>query len=42
VAKQGLSGDLADAYLKSARASTKVTINEELWRQISGSTTTTP
>jgi peptidyl-prolyl cis-trans isomerase D len=42
VAKQGLSGDLADAYLKSAKASTKVTINEELWRQISGSTTTTP
>jgi peptidyl-prolyl cis-trans isomerase D len=42
VAKQGLSGDLADAYLKSARASTKVTINEELWRQISDSTTTTP
>ena len=40
VAKRGLGGDLLDSYLKSARAGTSVTVNEELWRQISGTTTT--
>lgn len=40
VAKRGLGSDLLDSYLKSARAGTTVTVNEELWRQISGTTTT--
>jgi peptidyl-prolyl cis-trans isomerase D len=40
VAKRGLGSDLMDSYVKSAKASTTVTVNEELWRQISGSTTT--
>jgi peptidyl-prolyl cis-trans isomerase D len=38
--KKGLSSDLMDSYLKSARAGTTVTLNEELWRQIGGNTQT--
>jgi peptidyl-prolyl cis-trans isomerase D len=34
VAKRGLGSDLADSYLKSARAGTTVTVNEELWQKI--------
>lgn len=37
-AKQGLGSDLLDGYLKAARAGADVTMNEELWRQISGTT----
>lgn len=37
-AKLGLGGDLLDSYLKSARAGTSVSMNEDLWRQISGNT----
>lgn len=40
IAKKGLSSDLLDSYLKAARAGTTVTLNEELWRQISGPSTT--
>jgi peptidyl-prolyl cis-trans isomerase D len=40
LAKQGLSADLLDGYMKSARSGTTVTLNEELWRQISGNSTT--
>jgi hypothetical protein len=40
LAKKGLGADLADSYLKSARAGTTVTLNEELWRQNRGTTTT--
>jgi peptidyl-prolyl cis-trans isomerase D len=36
LAKQGLGSDLLDSYLKSTRAGANVTMNEELWRQISG------
>jgi peptidyl-prolyl cis-trans isomerase D len=36
LAKQGLGTDLLDGYLKSARASANVKMNEELWRQING------
>ncbi len=35
-ARQGLGSDLLDGYLKSVRAGANVTMNEELWRQISG------
>jgi peptidyl-prolyl cis-trans isomerase D len=38
LAKQGLGSDLLDSYLKSTRAGANVTMNEELWRQISGPT----
>ena len=38
-AKRGLGSDLLDSYLKSARAGTNVSMNEELWRQISGNDT---
>jgi peptidyl-prolyl cis-trans isomerase D len=38
LAKQGLGSDLLDSYLKSARAGANVTMNEEMWRQISGTT----
>ncbi len=38
LAKQGLGSDLLDSYLKSARAGANVTMNEELWREISGTT----
>jgi peptidyl-prolyl cis-trans isomerase D len=38
-ARQGLGSDLLDGYLKSARAGANVTMNEELWRQISGTST---
>jgi peptidyl-prolyl cis-trans isomerase D len=37
-AKSGLTSDLLDSYIKSARAGTTVSMNEELWRQISGNT----
>jgi peptidyl-prolyl cis-trans isomerase D len=37
-AKRGLGSDLLDTYLKAARAGANVTMNEELWRQISGTT----
>ncbi len=40
LAKKGLGSDLTDSYLKSARAGTTVILNEELWRQNSGTTTT--
>ncbi len=40
LAKQGLSSDLLDGYMKSARSGTTVTLNEELWRQIGGNTPT--
>jgi peptidyl-prolyl cis-trans isomerase D len=40
VAKQGLSGDLLDSYLNAARNGAKVVLNEELWRKISGRSTT--
>jgi peptidyl-prolyl cis-trans isomerase D len=40
LAKTGLGSDLTDSYLKSARAGTTVILNEELWRQNSGTTTT--
>jgi peptidyl-prolyl cis-trans isomerase D len=39
-AKQGLSSDLLDGYMKSARSGTTVTLNEDLWRQIGGNTQT--
>jgi peptidyl-prolyl cis-trans isomerase D len=39
LAKDGLGSDLLASYLKSARAATTVTMNEELWRQINGSAT---
>ena len=39
--KPGLSRDLESIYLKGVRGDTQVSINEELWRQIS-STTTSP
>jgi peptidyl-prolyl cis-trans isomerase D len=38
LARNGLGGDLLEAYLKSARANADVTVNEELWRQIDGNT----
>jgi peptidyl-prolyl cis-trans isomerase D len=38
LARNGLGGDLLEAYLKSARAHADVTVNEELWRQIDGTT----
>jgi peptidyl-prolyl cis-trans isomerase D len=38
LARNGLSGDMLDYYLKAARKGTDVTMNEELWRQISGTT----
>jgi peptidyl-prolyl cis-trans isomerase D len=37
--KPGLSQDLEGIYLKSVRKGTQVTINEELWRQISSVST---
>ncbi len=37
-AKRGLGSDLLESYLKSARAGTTVTMNEDLWRKINGST----
>jgi peptidyl-prolyl cis-trans isomerase D len=40
LAKNGLGADLTDSYLKSARAGTTVILNEELWRQNRGTTTT--
>jgi peptidyl-prolyl cis-trans isomerase D len=40
LARQGLGSDLLDSYLKSARAGTTVTLNDELWRQINGETQT--
>jgi peptidyl-prolyl cis-trans isomerase D len=40
LAKKGLGSDLTDSYLKSARAGTTVTLNEELWRQIGGNNQT--
>jgi hypothetical protein len=33
---QTLSADLASTYMKAARASAKVSINDDLWRQIAG------
>jgi peptidyl-prolyl cis-trans isomerase D len=36
--RQGLGGDLLDGFVKSARDGTTVEQNEELWRQISGTT----
>jgi peptidyl-prolyl cis-trans isomerase D len=36
-AKTGLRGDLLDSYVKAARAAADVSMNEELWRKISGS-----
>ena len=38
LARNGLGGDLLDGYVKSARAHADVTVNEELWRQIDGTT----
>jgi peptidyl-prolyl cis-trans isomerase D len=38
--KQGVGSDLLDAYMKSAKNSADVVMNEDLWRKISGSTTT--
>ena len=38
LARNGLGGDLLEGYLKSARAHADVTVNEELWRQIDGTT----
>lgn len=38
-ARQGLSSDLLEAYLKSARDGTQVTLNEDLWRKIDGANT---
>jgi peptidyl-prolyl cis-trans isomerase D len=39
VAKQGLGGDLLESYVKSARANANVVMNEDLWRKISGNST---
>jgi peptidyl-prolyl cis-trans isomerase D len=39
LARTGLSTDMLDFYVKAARNGTDVTMNEELWRQISGTTT---
>jgi len=36
VARKGLSGDLVEAYLKTARNGTTVVLNEELWQKIDG------
>jgi peptidyl-prolyl cis-trans isomerase D len=38
LARKGLGGDLLEGYLKSARSHADVTVNEELWRQIDGTT----
>jgi peptidyl-prolyl cis-trans isomerase D len=38
VARQGLSSDLTDSYLKTARNGTTVVLNEDLWRKIDGAT----
>lgn len=38
LARNGIGGDLLEAYLKSARDHADVTVNEELWRQIDGNT----
>lgn len=37
--KQALGGDLAGAYLAALQKDAGVTVNEDLWRQISGQTT---
>lgn len=37
--RQGMGGDLLDSYVKAVRAEAKVTVNEDLWRQIRGSST---
>ena len=34
--RNGLAGDVMDAYVKAVRQATKVTVNDELWRKISG------
>ncbi len=39
-AKRGLGSDLMDSFMKSARAGTTITLNEELWRQNGGNTQT--
>jgi peptidyl-prolyl cis-trans isomerase D len=39
LARKGLSGDLLEGYIKSARANADVIVNEELWRQIDGTAT---
>jgi peptidyl-prolyl cis-trans isomerase D len=39
-AKAGLRGDLLDSYIKAARGAADVSMNEELWRKISGTNTT--
>jgi peptidyl-prolyl cis-trans isomerase D len=40
VAKRGLGGDLLESYLKAAKNSADVVMNEDLWRKISGASTT--
>jgi peptidyl-prolyl cis-trans isomerase D len=40
IAKEGLAGDLLETYQSAAKSGTDVTMNEELWRQISGTATT--
>ncbi len=38
--RNGLGGDLLEGYLAAVREATKVTVNDELWRKISGPSTT--
>jgi peptidyl-prolyl cis-trans isomerase D len=39
-ARNGLGGDLLQGYLAAVREGTKVTVNDELWRKISGPSNT--
>ena len=38
--RNGLGGDLLEGYLDAVREATKVTVNDELWRKISGPSST--
>ena len=39
-ARNGLSGDLLQGYQAAVREATKVSVNDELWRKISGPSNT--